>query len=150
MPVELSELLGNERWIDVEVGQVVFSVAYRPGATSLMRQADIQRQIREMSAQDMDEVTQAKQSGKLFCEMVCGWDLEDGGKPLPLTPDVVAGRLPGSVFNAILAAISEDGRAQQEEKKVLSVTSDAGLVVRGKRANTRNGTPISEPRGTWA
>jgi hypothetical protein len=67
--------------------------------------------------QDSDEVAQARQSGKLFCEMISDWDLEDGGKPLPLTPQVVAERLPRPVFNAILAAISEDGRAQQEEKK---------------------------------
>jgi hypothetical protein len=151
MPTELSELLGNERWIEVEIGGATFEVAYRPGSTSLRRQAEIQRQVRQMQAQtDMDEVAQAEQMGKLFCELVCGWDLEDGGQPLPLTVEVVAGRLPGPVFNAVMQAIGEDGRAQQKEKKALSATSDATYPPRGKRAKSPNGTRTSEPLDTWA
>ena len=91
-----------------------------------------------------------EQMGKLFCELVCDWDLVDGGKPLPLTPDIVAGRLPGPVFNAVMQAIGEDGRAEQEEKKALSATSVATSLPRGKRAKSRNGTRTSEQQNTWA
>lgn len=151
MPVELGELLGNERWVEVQMGDVSFHVAYRPGATSLRRQAEIQRQVRQMQTiGDVDEVAQAEEMGKLFCEMVCDWDLTDGGKTLPLTPEVVTGRLPGPVFNAILVAVGEDGRAEQEEKKALSATSGATSSRKGKRETVQNGTHTSEPRGTWA
>jgi hypothetical protein len=151
MPIELSELLSDERWVEVPIGESVLNVAYRPNATSLLRQAEIQRHIREMQGQsDADEVAQAQEMAKVFCEMVCDWDLTEQGKPLPVTPEIVAGRLPPLIFSAIMTAIGEDGRAQQEEKKVSSVTSDAGSLPKGKRVTARNGIPTSEPRGTWA
>jgi hypothetical protein len=151
MPIELSELLSDERWVEVQIGASILNVAYRPNATSLQRQAEIQRHIREMQSQsDTDEVAQALDMAKVFCEMVCDWDLIDQGKPLPVTPEIVAGRLPPLIFSAIMTAIGEDGRAQQEEKKVLSVTSDVSSRPKGKRVSAQNGTQSSEPAGTWA
>lgn len=150
MPVELSELLGNQRWVDVTVGDVTFSVAYRPGATSLKRQAELQRLVRELNTDsELDEVEQVEQMGEIFCEMVCGWDLTRQGQPIPVTPETALA-LPGLIFNAILEAVGQDGAAQGEEKKALSATSGAGSSKKAKRGNARNGTQSSGRRGTWA
>lgn len=150
MPVELSELLNNERWIDVEVMGVTLRVAYRPTATSLKRQAQVQKRMRELSQADIDEEAQVKEAAALFCEMISDWDLTERGAPLPISPDVVAGRLPGIVVNTIMHAVGEDAQQQQQEKKVSSATSGVGLPPGGKRASVPNGTTPSEPRGTWA
>lgn len=151
MPVELSELLNDERWVEVEVGSTVLNIAYRPGATSLHRQAAMQKMVRQLGAQeDTDETEQAEQMGAIFCEMVCAWDLTDQGKPLAITPEIVTKRLPGAIFNAIMQAIGEDGQAQQEEKKALLTTSATGSSARGRRANAQSGTRTSAPPGSWA
>lgn len=150
MPVELSELLNNERWIDVEVMGVTIRVAYRPTATSLKRQAQIQKRMRELGREDIDEEVQVREAATLFCEMISGWDLTEQGVPLPISPDVVAGRLPGVVVNTVMHAVGEDAQQQQLEKKASSATSGVGLPPGGKRASAPNGITPSEPRGTWA
>lgn len=151
MPVELSDLLGNERWVPVEVNGVVFQVAYRPAATSLRRQAELQRRRRQLQAQEnADEVEQMQEIGVIFCEMISNWDLTSGGVPLSITPDVVTSALPGAIFNAIMQAIGEDAQSAQEEKKRLSATSGAGLPTTAKLGNVPNGTMPSAPRATWA
>ncbi len=151
MPVELSDLLIDECWIAVEMEGGTFNIAYRPGMTSLYDIARVQKQIRLSQTQgDIDEEEQAEQMGEVFCEMVCDWDLTHQGQPLSITPEFVTRRLPAQFFNAIMTAISADRTAREEEKKVLSVTSDATLPPMGKLATVRNGTSSSEPRSTWA
>lgn len=151
MPVELSDLLGSERWIPVEVNNVTFNVAYRPGNTSLKRQAELQKRMRTLQAQrDADEEEQAEEVGKLFCEMVCNWDLTSKGKPLPITAKVVTETLPGAVFSAIMEAISSDSQSGQEEKKALNATSGASSRRGAKSAVAQNGIPSSARHDTWA
>lgn len=151
MPVELSDLLGDERWVAVQVGNATFNVAYRPSATSLRRQAELQKRQRVLAnSSTLDEVEQANEIGAIFCEMISAWDLVDGGVPLPLTPEVVTRTLPGAVFEAIMAAVGADGKAAQEEKKVLSATSGAGLPPRDKLASAPNGMHPSAPQSSWA
>lgn len=151
MPVELSDLLGNERWVEVEVNGVAFHVAYRPAATSLRRQAELQKRRRQLQAQDDgDEVEQTNEVGAIFCEMISNWDLTSSGEPLPITPDVVTSALPGAIFSAIMQAVGEDAQSAQEEKKQQSATSAAGLPARAKSASVPNGTTRSVPRSTWA
>lgn len=151
MPVELSDLLGNERWVEVDIDGVVLRAAYRPAATSLRRQAELQKRRRQLQAQtDGDEVELTNEIGAIFCEMVSDWDLTSGGEPLPITPDVVTNALPGAIFGAIMQAIGEDAQSAQEEKKQQNVTSAAGLPARAKSASVLNGTSRSAPRSTWA
>lgn len=151
MPVELSDLLGNERWVTVEVSEgVSFRVAYRPGATSLLQQAEMQKLLRELKdAANLDEVEQARIMADTFCQMVCAWDLADKGVLLPVTPETAL-RLPGAIFNAVMDAVGSDGQRQQEEKKQSSATLDDGLPAAGKWATVQNGTHQSERRATWA
>ncbi len=151
MPVELTDLLQGERWIPVTMGAATFNVAYRPGNTSLKRQAELQRKMREMQGTpDLDEVAQADEIGRVFCEMICAWDLVRQGVPLPVTPQVVTDVLPAPVFNAIMAAISADAESEQEQKKISSARSGAGLPQTTRRENVPNGTPSSGRPSTWA
>lgn len=151
MPIELSDLLGNECWVDVEVAGGTFRVAYKPETTSLMRQAEMQRQIRDLQARtDLDEVQQVTEIAKVLCEVVVNWDITVGGQPLPITPDVVAKTIPGPWVNIIIAAIREDRDQSLEEKKRLSATSGAGLPTVAPSGNAPNGIRTSVPRDTWA
>jgi len=150
MPVELSDLLSNKRWIGVEMGGHVISVAYRPGATSLRRQAELQRQMRQLqAAENVDEVVIVDSVASVFCEIVCDWDLTENGRSLPVNAESV-GNLPGIIYNAIMDAINSDGKTQDDEKKRLNATSVAGLPHEVKQVPALNGIPFSEPRGTWA
>jgi len=151
MPVELSDLLGNERWVEVQVAGGTFNIAYRPESTSLYRQAELNKRMRLLQAQtDADELEQTDEIGTIFCEVVSNWDLTDGGRPLPLTPQVATRGIPGPWFNAIMEAISNDRDASQEEKKVSSVRSAAGFPREARPENVQNGIPQSERHGTWA
>ena len=151
MPTELSELLGNERWIEVQTDVANFNIAYRPSSATLIRQAKMQVRLAQMeNLAENDPVAAATEMGDIVCDVVSNWDLEDDGEPVPLTPEVVAGLLPAWAFWAIINTIAAEGRAQEEEKKALSVTSDAILPRTGKRAKSQNGTRTSERRGTWA
>jgi len=149
MPVELSDLLGNERWVNVEVYDTVIRIAYRPSATSMRRQAELQRISRQLGAENTDEMAQVEQVAQVFCQMVTNWDLTRQGQPLPITIDIVLD-LPAEMFNAMITAVGNDAQTQREEKKLLSVTSAAGLPREAQLANVQNGISPSEPRGTWA
>ncbi len=150
MPVELSDLLSNKRWVEVPVGEHVMRVAYKPGTTSLRRQAQLQRQMRELqAAEDTDEESMVENVAQVFCEIVCDWDLTENGRPLPVNV-VTVGNLPGIVYNAIMDAINADGGSSAEEKKAQKVTSAAGSAQEGKSVPVLNGLPSSEMRGTWA
>lgn len=150
MPIELSDLLNDERWVEVEIEGEILNVAYRPGATGISRQAEIAKQMRQFGKQeDADEEEIVKHSNKVFCEIVCDWDFTENGSTLPVTPEIV-GRLPTRYINLITAAIAADSNSNQEEKKLSLVTSAATSVRAGKRAAIQNGTHSSEPQGTWA
>lgn len=150
MPIELSDLLNNERWVEVEIEGDILKVAYRPGATGISRQAEIAKQMRQFGKQeDADEEEIVKHSNKVFCEIVCDWDFTEDGETLPVTPEIV-GRLPTRYINLITDAIAQDIIGNQEEKKGLSATSGVPSPRAGKRAANRNGIHSSEPQGTWA
>lgn len=151
MPVELSDLLGNECWVEVVVAGGTFRVAYKPETTSLMRQAEMQKHMRDLQARnDMDEVQQVTEIAKTLCEVVTNWDLTRDGQPLPITPEVVAKSIPGAWINTIMAAIRDDRDASLEEKKRLSATSGAGLPTAARLESVPTGILSSAPRDTWA
>jgi hypothetical protein len=150
MPVELSDLLSNRRWVGVDVMGHTIQVAYRPGATSLKRQAQLEREMRQLQkADEMDEEEVILRTGKVFCEIVCDWDLTRNGHPIPLSPEEVID-LPGMVINSIMQAVQADGQRSADEKKLSSVTSGVGSTPKGNLAPAQNGIPSSEARGTWA
>lgn len=150
MPVELSDLLSDERWVEVEMSGHTFNVAYRPGSMSLLRQAEMQKRIRLLEAQEVaDEMEMVDFASEAFCEMVCAWDLVRKGEPLPLTPEVVA-RLESAIVDAIRDAIGEDAQRVQNEKKASNAISDAISPRADRRAKAQNGTSSSERRATWA
>lgn len=148
---ELSALLANKRWVEAEFNDIVFKVAYRPGSMSMVAQADLQAKLTAL--QDNQGISLREQMlrvGALFCEIVCDWDLTDGGVPLPINVDMVAKILPGAAIFDALGAVINDGAADKEEKKVQSVRSAAGLPVEAKLAVAQNGIQSSKEPGTWA
>jgi hypothetical protein len=151
MPVELRDLLGDKRWIEVQLPKGSFRVAYNPGAISLRRQAEIEKSMREMrTTGTQDELELVNNVGRVLCDMVVDWDLSQDGRPLPITVDVACS-FPFFMFTAIMQAITEDGLGNNsEEKKVLVPTSGTILRPTASWEPTPNGTPSSEQRGTWA
>lgn len=150
---DLSSLIANKCWVDVEVEGGTFKVAYRPGGMSLMHQAELLDRVEQLQARtDMSKAEQARNLAELTCEVIVDWDLTDNGEPLPLTPDTVAKIIPGTWTMPIVNAVMKDGGPNQdeEEKKQLSATSVDGLPQAGKREVARNGIRQFEPRGTWA
>jgi hypothetical protein len=151
MPTQLSKLLGEMRWAEVVTDAATFNVAYYPDAMSLMQQVELQElgeQVQALAATDPRAA--AQMIADVTCKVICDWDLVDGDKVIPLTAAAVAAILPEWVFRVIIETVAADRRARQEEKKVLSVTSDAISPPTGKRARSPNGTRISAPQDTWA
>lgn len=148
---ELSALLANERWVPVEFNNITFQVAYRPGSTSLKRQVQLQKRLRALQGQEnADEEEQVLAAASILCELVSNWDLTENGQPLPVTADVIANKLPGAAFSAIMNAVTSDGNMSEGEKKVQKPTSDAGYQAEDKAELALNGTGSYVPRGTWA
>lgn len=148
---ELSALLANERWVPVEFNEITFRVAYRPGSTSLKRQVQLQKRLRTLQGQDnADEEEQVLAAAGILCELVSNWDLTENGHPLPVTAEVVAARLPGAAFSAIMNAITGDGSMSDGEKKAPKPILGDGSPKGGKPEPVLNGTGQYVPRGTWA
>lgn len=152
MPVELRDLLSNKRWVEVEVSGHTINVAYHPSATSLRRQAELQKRLRELQAADaadVDELEATREGAQIFCEIVCDWDLTNNGQTLPIEVEVVID-LPGIVVNTIMETVRADSATSDAQKKLQSVTSGAGLPQEVRSAVAQNGISSSEARGTWA
>ena len=150
MPFELNNLLSNKAWVEVAVGDDVLRVAYLPASTSLRKQAELQRALREIqAATEMDEMEQVKRAALLFCELVCDWDMTLNGVPLPVTPET-ASSLPMPLFGAIMEAITSDRQEGEAEKKVSRPTSGAGSQQEDKLEVVQNGIPSSGRPSTWA
>lgn len=150
MPVELSDILGNKRWVEVELGEHILKVAYRPGSSSLMQQAEIQRKLRELqNAKEADEVALVKSMASVFCEIICDWDLVNKGQPVPINVTTVSA-LPGVIYNAAMNAVIADGKVKAEGKKPLSETSSDGSQPPTRQAVAQNGISPYEQPATWA
>lgn len=148
---ELSDLLSNKQWVAVEIGSNIIQVAYRPTSTSLRKQAEMQKRLRQLrDAENMDEFAVTDEMGAIFCEIVCDWDLTLDGRPLPVSSETVIGMLPGPIYQAIMDAVSQDKQAGVAEKKVLNESYAAGSRIQGKLEVAQNGIPSSERRDPWA
>lgn len=147
---DLSALLANKRWVDCDADGFEFKVAYRPGMTSLKRQAELQRELRSLqSATDMDELEAVTRVAQVMVEMVCDWDLTNEGQPIPITVGTII-ELPNVIYNAIQQGINDDGKVTAEEKKASLPTSVATSMKAERSAVAQNGIPQLEQRGTWA
>jgi hypothetical protein len=150
MPLELEDVLSDVRWVTANYNGHEFEVAYRPAGTSLRRQSEWKRTLRQIQREGADsEIDESAEMAKLIVEMVAEWDLQRGGRPLPLTLDNVQD-LPGGLFTAIMNAISGDAQSEPSEKKASSNRSAAGSRQTANSVNAQNGIPQSEPRNTWA
>lgn len=145
---DLSALLANKRQLSVSFDNATIQITYRPGSTSIKRQAELQAEMQEIQNRE-DAMGMARKTVEIFCEIVSGWDLTDNGQPIPITVDAVIG-LSDEVVNTIMGAISADKQRIAEEKKLSSVRSAAGLPVGANTAIAQNGIHSSEPRGSWA
>jgi hypothetical protein len=152
MAFELNDLLSNQKWVPVEYGGEVLNVAYRPVATSMRKQAELQQAFKNMqkaAAEGESELVQVDRAAALFCEIVSGWDMTMHGQPIPVTAET-ASLLPQTLFTAIMDAVLGDGKEAQEEKKESKLISAAGSPQEGEWETSLNGTRSLEPRGTWA
>lgn len=151
MPVELRDLLNNQRWVPVRLDDFEFQVAYRPSNTSLAKHIALDKRMAELRTnQELDEAERATALGGLLCEIICAWDLTLDSEPLAITPDTVTQILPEGLFMAIMEAVGNDGKTRQEEKKASNAISNSGLQPTDRQAVARNGTGQFEQPGTWA
>jgi len=150
MPLDLDDVLNDVKWVPAQVGGHTFTVAYRPSVTSLRRQAQM-AQMQRMMKDDAsaDELEQMRSVAGIFCDVIAGWDLTRGGKPLAIDVETVLD-LPEPIYQAIMDAITGDRQSQQEEKKASKLTSGATSTPEGNLAIAQNGILPSAPRSTWA
>jgi hypothetical protein len=149
MPLELNDIINDARWTTAYIGNHSFEFAYRPTATSFRRQTELRRFVRRVDIEGANDFDEGKEMAQMLCDLVSDWDLEQGGKPIPINVESVQD-LPSAIFDAVMTAIRHDREEDDNEKKVQSPTSGAGSGRAGNSAHARNGTTSSERRGTWA
>ncbi len=97
------EALHKEQTIEVEyVGEIV-KVTFRPGKVTTRWE----RELRNARLDPPDDLY------RLLCEVVTGWDLTVGGKPLPVTVESLDGTVPAGLIVRILWAIYEYNLAKK-------------------------------------
>lgn len=150
MAVELDDILNDVKWIDVPLGNRSFAIAYRPSGTSIQRQSELRRMMARLAKEgESTEIDESEEMGKILVETVADWDLVRKGEKVPLRLDVVKA-LPQSIYDAVMAAITEDRKSGEAEKKSSSGNSGAPSQAITKPGSSLNGTPSSEQRGSWA
>jgi hypothetical protein len=139
MPIKLSEIVAQERWLTVDVGGVEIQVAYRPNNISLRRSNELNQLLN--SFETNPDIDVGRETARMFCDLVGNWDIvDDKGKPLPITVDSLLD-IPARLIMTILAAVNADVEELESEKKASSETFADGSTQKGSLAPARNGTP---------
>jgi hypothetical protein len=137
MPVRLSELVNDLRWIHINIAGQELNVAYRPNAVSIQLYA-----LRENMTEGNIEAL-----CPVLTTLIAEWDLvDDEGAMIPIDEETFR-RLPFPLVEMITEQLTDTMGA---EKKVLNGTSADGSPPMDKSASVPTGIPSSEPQDTWA
>ncbi len=137
MPIRLSELVAQERWVAIDVSGVEVNVAYRPNAITLRRSNELERL--ETEFENNPDIDIGVETARMFCDLVGNWDITDEhDRPYPITVESLQ-EFPANIIMAIMTGIRDELDADEPAKKTSGGTSDAGLQPTGSLAPARNG-----------
>ena len=146
MPVRISELVRNKRWVTIHIDDQELRVAYRPNAISM----EMLPTLDKLQDSDGNTTDSLNELADLMVEFIADWDLvDDEDRKLSVTRQTFL-KLPYNLTMLIMAGVQEDISERASEKKALSATSDAGLPAVDSSALAQNGIPSSERANTWA
>ena len=138
MPVALSDIIAQKRWLQVDIDELAINVAYAPNKITLRRAEELQRLLDRLET-DKD-ISYAEEMARMFADLVSDWDIVgDDGKPYPITVDALID-FPSAILTTISQTIQQDIQAGNEEKKASSATSGATSSPTGSLAPVRTGT----------
>jgi hypothetical protein len=137
MPVRLSELVNDLRWIEIPIGNEALNIAYRPNGVNI----EVVSSLETLTDGNIEALC------PVLVALIAEWDLlDDDGIMIPLTvPSVRTVPLP--ILELITQGIMDSRNA---EKKAHNGTSVAGLPPAGKSVNAPIGPPSSALPDTWA
>ena len=150
MGIELSDLLSERRWIEVEIDDNKINVAYNPNRITNRRMAEL-TQLQAALKRNDSEVSEEEAlytTIKLFCDVVVEWDIMHKGEPYPIEFKALQD-FPSAIMNRIWAALRNDIDTGEEEKKASNENSAVGLPREATPANAQNGTRSSARRGSF-
>jgi hypothetical protein len=131
MPIQIAELLNDERTITVTIGGQEGKVTYRPGAMTPEL---------EMVLSDGRGAPEAV--AEVISALLIEWDvLDENGDSYPTDSDSLM-TLPSELLAETFRAISMDMVDRREERK----NSGGGSPREASKAKRRNGTSFSRPR----
>jgi hypothetical protein len=146
MPVRISELVRNKRWVTIHIDDQELRVAYRPNAISM----EMLPTLDKLQDSDGNTTDSLNELADLMVEFIADWDLvDDEDRKLSVTRQTFL-KLPYNLTMLIMAGVQEDISERASEKKALSATSGAGLPAVDSSALAQNGIPSSERANTWA
>jgi hypothetical protein len=115
MPIKLSDLVAQQRWITVDISGVDIKVAYAPNRITLRRAEELSRLVDRVGSDD--SLSYAEEMARMVCDLVSEWDIAgDDGKPYPITVEALKD-FPSNILTKISAAISADIDVDAGEKK---------------------------------
>ena len=119
MGINLSNIVENERTINIDFSGENLEVTYAPSALSQGRMNKLQKEL------DKGEDTDPLAFAQLFCSIVTGWNLEGplgegddeiaAGKPVPMEARYVAW-VPTPVLTYITEKVGEDANPKSRKK----------------------------------
>lgn len=139
MPIRLSELVNDLRWVQISYAEQELNIGYRPNAVNIESMAILE----SLSQGNIEELA------NLLPILIAEWDLlEDDGSMVP--PTVATFRRLSFPLMQLITETITAGIASDSEKKAPNGTYAAGSQRAGKSANVPTGIPSSAPRDTWA
>lgn len=128
MPIEIEDLLKDERTITVEIGGQEGQVVYRPSAMT----PELEMMLNRTSA--------VEGVSTVLSELLIDWDVTINGEKAPFDYDTLI-ELPSDVVAGVFRAINDDMADRREERK----NSGAGSPREASKAKRRGGSTFSKP-----
>ncbi len=129
MPIQIAELLNDERTITLTIGGQEGKVTYRPGAMT----PELEMRVSQDTEMAVLEIVS---------EAVATWDvIGEDGQPIETDVDTLM-TLPSEVVTETFKAIMHDLADRREERK----NSGDGSPREASKAKRRNGTSFSRPQ----
>lgn len=138
MPIRLSEIISQQKWIEVDVAGEMVKIAYTPNKITLRRATELGKLIKELD--DNPDVDIGAETARMFCDLVNSWDiLGEDERPYPIDIKSLQ-EFPANIMNIILKAVNDDVEEHEDSKKSPSETSGDGFQQTGSMESAQTGT----------
>ncbi len=138
MPIRLSEIISQQKWIEVDVAGEMVKIAYTPNKITLRRATELGKLIDEID--DNPDLDIGAETARMFCDLVGTWDiLGEDERPYPIDIKSLQ-EFPANIMNIILKAVNDDVEEHEDSKKSPNGTSADGSQPMGSMESAQTGT----------